>query len=189
MAKLLVIDTETAGLDPQRHSMLSLGAVIWENGNIGDSFDVLIAEPEICVDPDAMLVNRINLDEHCAHASAPGEATLRFLSFLEQNFGKVDAREKVDLVGHNVGFDVGFLDRLLQFSGVRVEQLFSHRYLDTASIIRFLILANKVSLSGASSTEAFEYFGVAIPPHARHTALRYAKATAQLLNKLLDVLQ
>ena len=189
MSRLLVIDTETGGLDPERHSILSLGAVVWADGKLGETFEVRIVEPEISVEPEAMAVNRINLEEHQVRGQSPPEAVRRFLAFLDRNFGPADTREKIDLVGHNIMFDVGFLRRLLRICGGSLSDFFSHRYLDTAGIVRFLILAKKVSMSGASSNQAFEYFGVSVPPNARHTALGDAIATAKLLNALLGVLR
>ena len=34
MTKLLVVDTETGGLHPDRCSLLTLGAVVWEDGRL-----------------------------------------------------------------------------------------------------------------------------------------------------------
>lgn len=31
MARLLFIDTETGGLDPEKHSLLSVGFVVWDS--------------------------------------------------------------------------------------------------------------------------------------------------------------
>jgi DNA polymerase-3 subunit epsilon len=42
--RFLVIDTETGGLQPEMHSILSLGAVVWDDGILGEEFEVLIAE-------------------------------------------------------------------------------------------------------------------------------------------------
>ena len=40
--RLLFIDTETGGLDPQKHSLLSLALVVWEKREILDSKEFLI---------------------------------------------------------------------------------------------------------------------------------------------------
>lgn len=187
MSKLLVIDTETGGLDPQTHSILSLAGVVWDNGRLTDSVEVLIAEPNIVVTPEAMRVNRINLDQHRRHALAPQEALNRFMVFLEQHFGPRPFKPKIDLVGHNTHFDIAFVNRLFRFTNLQFEDMFSHRVLDTASIARFFILANKISISSAASSEAFRYFGIEVPEEKRHTALGDAIATAELFTKLLDL--
>ena len=37
MARLLFIDTETGGLDPEKHSLLSVGFVVWDSA-LGESY-------------------------------------------------------------------------------------------------------------------------------------------------------
>lgn len=186
MPKLLVFDTETGGLDAQIHSILSLGAVVWDDGQLMDTFEELIEEPDLVAEPGALEINRINLEQHRLHSVPPVEVMARFTSFLGRNFDRSNG-DRISLVGHNVGFDVSFLRRLCRLAGVAYDDLFSHRVLDTAGITRFLILAGKLPLTGAGSTEAFEYFKIPIQTEKRHSALEDAKATAVLLNCLIDV--
>ena len=44
MKKLIVVDTETGGLDPSIHSIVSFGAVIYQEGSISGEFYTLVAE-------------------------------------------------------------------------------------------------------------------------------------------------
>jgi DNA polymerase III epsilon subunit-like protein len=190
MTRLLVVDTETGGVDPQIHSILSLAAVVWDDGKILAEFEVLIAEPVLAVTARALEINGIDLVEHCKQAVAPIGAWAQFQSFLWQNLTEeLASAHKITLVGHNVNFDVGFMKRLFRLTGVAFEDVFSHRVIDTAGLLRFLTLAQRLKLSGASSTEAFESFGIAVPKGRRHTALGDARATAQLLSKLIDVVR
>lgn len=187
MRKLLVIDTETGGLDPTMHSILSVGAVVWDGGRLVDSFEAFIVEPELVVDSRALDVNRIDLDWHRAHGLSPVDAIKALQFFLERHFGDPRTSGKIPLAGHNVSFDVGFLKRLYRLGNVNFEEVFSHRVLDTAGIIRFLVLARKLDLPEGSSTEAFKYFDIEIEAGKRHTALGDARATAILLSKLIGL--
>jgi DNA polymerase III subunit epsilon len=190
MTRLLVIDTETGGVDPQIHSILSLAGIVWEDGGLGAEFEVLIAEPVLTVTARALEINRIELTEHCKRAVTPAEALAQFKSFLTHNLSEeLESRDKITLAGHNVNFDVGFLKRLCRFAGAHFGDMFSHRTMDTAGLLRFLTLAQRLKLSGAGSTEAFEYFGIELPQGKRHTALGDATATALLLNKLIDIVR
>jgi DNA polymerase-3 subunit epsilon len=189
MPKLLVIDTETGGLDPQRHSILSLGVVVWEDGEIRDELELPIAESRIVADEGALKVNQINLDEHRLAALAPADAAERLREFAESHFGRPPSNSRIPLVGHNVGFDVGFLRRLCRLAEFPYDRYFSHRVIDTAGIVRFLNLAGRLPLKGAGSTESFEYFGIKFEPGARHTALADARATAVLLTKLITMVR
>ena len=190
MTRLLVVDTETGGVDPQVHSILSLAAVVWEDGKLGAEFEILIAESLLTVTAGALEINGIDLVEHCKYAVAPAEALARFQSFLRDNLSEeFVSKSKIALVGHNIGFDVGFMRRLCRLAGARFEDMFSHRVMDTAGLLRFLTLAKALPLSGAGATEAFEYFGIEVPQGKRHTALGDARATAMLLNKLIMVVK
>lgn len=186
MARLFIIDTETGGIDPQTHSILSLAGVVWADGEIQAEFDVQIAEPLLSVTAQAMKINRINLADHAATAVTPAVAAKRLATFLRKHFrGELKSGAKVALAGHNVGFDIGFLKRLCRMSEVSFEELFSHRSLDTSSILRFMALAGRADLGGAGLEEALQRFGVVVPEPQRHTALGDARATAALLSELI----
>jgi len=190
MSKLLVIDTETGGLDPLRDSILSIGAVVWDDGRLGDSFEVYVLEPTLQIDNKAMEVNRISLPWLYQHGLTPVDAVNQFVDFIGRNFKRYqDTRDKIPIVGHNVNFDVGFLKRLFSLAGQDYDEVFSHRVLDTAGILRFLNLARKISIPGAGSTAAFDYFHIDINSSERHTALADARATGQLLTKLVALIK
>src|SRR5438067_2269359 len=112
-AKLLVLDTETGGLDPLVHSLLTIGLVVWEDGKITASDEFSVCEPEIVTERDALLVNRV--DPRSVHASGldPKDAIERLERFILAHFSETD---EVVLSGHNVSFDVQFLRRLYRIA-------------------------------------------------------------------------
>lgn len=190
MSKLLVIDTETGGLDPSIHSILSVGAIVWEDGKLGDSFEVYVLEPNLQVDNKAMEVNRISLPWLHQHGLNPADAVMQLVDFIGRNFKEQhDRKVPVPIVGHNVNFDVGFLKRLFNLADQDYGDVFSHRVLDTAGILRFLSIAGKLPLQEAGSTAAFDYFHIDINSSERHTALADAQATGQLLTKLVELVK
>lgn len=191
MTKLLVIDTESGGLDPDTHSILSLAGVLWRDGVILMEHEVFILEDPVIVTPKALEVNRIDLVEHAKRAQTPKEAMCSFHSFVGSAFAEeFEKGEPAILVGHNVGFDIGMLKRLCKFADViRFEELFSHRSLDTAGILRFLHLLGLVPESATSSTGGFAHFGIEVPTGERHTALGDARATAELLTRMMELVR
>lgn len=184
MTRMLVLDTETGGIDPMTNSILSLGTVVWEDGVLGAEFEVKIKEPILSLTIEAMAINRIDLVEHAKTALSPAEAMKRFRAFLKKHFKN---EPKIALVGHNVGFDIGFLKRLCRLSEQNYDDLFSHRSTDTAGILRFMALAGRSNLSGAGLDEALAHFNVKVNGGLRHTALEDARATALLLTKLVEL--
>ena len=186
--KVCIIDTETGGLDPLKHSILSLGAVVLEDRRIVDEFEILIKESIIIVTPEAINVNKINITTLCYEGNPPFLAIDYFYDFVKKYFPK----DKVILGGHNVNFDVGFLKRLWSLGVISepfYDEIFSHRIIDTCSILRFLILSGRISLENASLTDACKYFGIAVYEEERHTAIGDARLTAQLLIKMMELLK
>ena len=57
--KLLFIDTETGGIDCGKHSLLSIGLVVWDNDQgIIDSTEILIKNKEYVVTKEAQRINK-----------------------------------------------------------------------------------------------------------------------------------
>lgn len=183
--RLLVIDTETGGFDPLMWSILSIGAVVWEDGNLLGEAEVLVAEQPVEVEAGAMKVNRIDLKEHVAIGLAPKRAVATFENFILEYF----PQGKVPLAGHNVGFDIGFLQRLYRLAGVDFETRFSHRSIDTSSIMNFLRLAGKLPIPNSSLDSGLRYFRIEVKGHERHSALADARATAKVLTALIELVR
>lgn len=180
MTRLLVIDTETGGVDPTKFSLLTFAGAIWEDGRILDTIEFSVREPRMKVEPEAMLINRINLDEHQQYSIPPQVAIQALGQFLDRHF--LDA--PVTIAGHNVNFDVSFLKRLYRVGRKKYPDRFSRRHLDTASILGFLDLCGLISLSKPSLDNALRLFDIPYEPELRHTALGDVLVTCELLNRM-----
>ena len=187
MSKILVLDTETGGLNPDKHSILSYGAVILDDFKIIDQIEVYVNEGNIIAEESALRVNKIDLKYLVEHGYSPLPAVELLENFLLKHFNFLDCTKYnlINMSGHNIGFDVGFMKRLYRLAGREYEKVFSHRTLDTAGIIRFLNVAGVSDLSSSSSDKAFDYFRIVIPEEKRHTALGDAIGTAELLVELV----
>ena len=181
--KILFIDTETGGLDPTRNSLLSIGLVIWQEFRIIDSTEILVDDGILNVSKRALEINKIDLDEHRANALTSELAIKRFENFLSKHFN-VD--EKITLGGHNINFDVNFLRHFLVQHNYDWHIRFSHRFVDTATILYYLYLSEKLKEKAISTDEAFKLFGINVDK--RHSALGDAIATAKLFTTLLKVI-
>ena len=84
----LVVDTETGGLDPKKHSILSIAGVVWQpRKNIEPLFDFYICEDEIKTTKRAMEVNKINLDTVEEEGYGCYEAVREIKKALNKRFG------------------------------------------------------------------------------------------------------
>jgi DNA polymerase III epsilon subunit-like protein len=181
--KILFIDTETGGIDPASHSLLSLALVVWKELDARASIEILINDGVLNVTEKALEINGIDLSDHKKKAVSPDLALQQLDQFLGNHFSR---DEKITLGGHNINFDVNFLNAFLTRNGYNFQQRFSHRSVDTSSILFYLYLTGKIKRKLTASQDAFDYFGITVP--GRHTALGDAFATAQLFSKLVSIL-
>ncbi len=182
MSRLLFIDTETGGLDPNKHSLLSIGLVIW------DSDDGLIYEKEYYVKNNeyvitktAHQINKISLED-LKYSVEKEKIIDEFQKIKMQYFYEYQG---IPLAGHNTQFDVQFIKKMFLDSNRSFEKVFSHRILDTYSILKYLYDSGKIKYKIESSAKAFSFFGINVD--GRHTALGDAKATMQLYEKMLQL--
>lgn len=182
--KLLFIDTETGGLDPVMHSLLSLALVVWEDEEIIDSMEILINDRRLCVTREALTINKIDIEKHKQFAISPPEAMEQLLAFIGNHF---PGQGKITLAGHNVHFDTAFLKTFFSANNKDFSKFFSHRVIDTSSILHYLYLAGRIKQKAVSSDDAFKLFEIKVD--GRHTALGDAIATAKLFTKLLHLIK
>jgi DNA polymerase III subunit epsilon len=181
--RLLFIDTETGGLDPGKHSLLSLAMVIWEDMEIVDSQEILINDGILSVTEEALSINKIDLEKHKQSAVSSSQALDKILLFICKHFPR---QRKITLAGHNVHFDAAFLRSFFSANKKDFNEYFSHRIIDTSSILHYLYLAGKMKQRAISSDDAFDLFDIEV--EGRHTAIGDAIATAKLFTKLLSLL-
>jgi DNA polymerase III epsilon subunit family exonuclease len=155
--EFVVVDVETTGTDPKMADLVEVAAVRVKGGKITDRWSTY-------VDPGRPIIgNQMHgiTDKDVKGAPSPAEAARKVFDFVGD----------APLVGHSVGFDIGFLEEALG-DGTRVEQ---GRYLDTLVIAR----EGYPDLENYKLATLASFFGVELKDG--HRALPDAVATAELL--------
>lgn len=210
--KLFVFDTETGGLDPAQHSLLTLAGVVWEDGEIVDQIDLMICEPIISTTPEAMQVNKLDLATVRRDGLKLVDAVGKLEAFLKKHWG----HDPVPLAGHNVAFDVGFLRRLYRENGRNnlagqtfseehtyeaarsradlimekaFNRRFSYRLTDTQGIAMFLNLAGITPTTNQKLGTLIDAFKVDRTHGEQHNALADATYTAKVLTRMIEAVQ
>jgi DNA polymerase III epsilon subunit family exonuclease len=155
--EFVVVDVETTGTDPKLADLLEVAAVRIKGGKVTETWSTL-------VDPGRPIVgNQMHgiTDKDVKGKPSPQEAARKALDFVGDAL----------LVGHSVGFDIGFLEYALG-DGTRIEQ---GRYLDTLTIAR----EGYPDLENYRLDTLSRFFGIELAQN--HRALPDAQATADLL--------
>ena len=154
---LVVFDVETTSRDPRLGALVEIAAVKVLDGRIADRWSTL-------VDPGQPIIgHQLHglTDADVKGSPAPAEAARQLLAWAGD----------ATLVGHNVGFDIGFVEAALG-DGTRIA---AGRYLDTLTIARDAWPDQDVFKLG----ELAGFYG--LEPKPNHRALPDAEATAELV--------
>jgi DNA polymerase III epsilon subunit family exonuclease len=152
-----IVDVETTGTDPKLADLVEIAAVKVRGGQITDRWSTLVNPGR------PILGNQIHgiKDIRVAGAPSPAEPARQALDFAGDSL----------LVGHSVGFDLGFIEAALG-DGTPIE---SGRYLDTLTIAR----EGYPDLENYKLPTLSHFFGIELAQ--AHRALPDAEATASLL--------
>lgn len=160
----VALDIETTGLNPDKDSIIEIGAVRYQNGKPIETFSSLIKPPvrvssritEITGISNEMLMN----ERECC------EVLKEFLAFIKDDV----------IMGHNVQFDYSFL----KVQATRQGFDFTKKAIDT------LYLAKKLhqDLTSRSLGAMCAYYGI-VNEHA-HRAYDDAKACARIYEMMVE---
>ena len=178
--QVVVIDTETGGLNPYEHSILSIGLTSWDQSH---KREIFVLEDTLCTHPRSMEINRIDIEWIKTHGVSPEVACDQIEAFISQ----LKVPRPLLFAGHNLSFDLAFLRRLYRHANRSLPSDFSHRSIDTHSLLWSLVAVGTCPPEVCTSDGAFNYFNVSPPEHLRHTAMGDALATRDLLEKILHL--
>jgi DNA polymerase III epsilon subunit-like protein len=177
--KLVVIDTETGGLDVNTHSLLSIAVLVWSEGAVEDEFYTLVNEGEIVADEQALKINGLSVERVKAEGVNPLQAVNAITSMLLKH----DLRRDVRIVAHNAPFDVPYVKRLWRLAGRDFAKQFSYRSLCTQTGALLLEQAGRIDLPGGSASldNLVKLWSIKLDRTGGHNALADAHACAGVL--------
>lgn len=183
--RLVFIDTETGGTDPHKHSLLSIGIVVWDKtlGIIAEK-EYFVKNTRYYVTKEAQKINKFDRKMHNAVAKEPKEIINGLIAFLRDYFPE---NTGFPVAGHNIQFDINFLKEFFKKNGRSFNNYFSHRSIDTYSVFKVMSMAGLIEKNLNSSAEAFAFFNIKV--RQRHSALYDCIATVELFEKLLSLLE
>jgi DNA polymerase-3 subunit epsilon len=166
---ILVLDTETTGLDVAKDRVVSVGGVRMQGLRIYPThiFDML-CDPGMPIPPRSTAIHGIT-DAMVAGAPAFADTAARVTA----------ACRDMVVVGHNIGFDMAMIDREMKLAGLEWARPLT---LDTLNLYAALRpRATKLDLETIAADLGVEVRG-------RHTALGDALMTAEIFRRLVPML-
>jgi DNA polymerase III subunit epsilon len=177
--RYVAVDTELTGLDENKDSIVSIGAMRMTGGRIdlGATFYRLVS-PRTELTAASVVIHEIMPSEVVA---SPGIEPV-LAEFLE--FCGTDV-----LVGHFISIDIAFLNR--EMKRLRGHAI-PNAVIDTFSIYEWLLKRQKCSDSFATPVAGCRLYEISacfgIPVSGAHNAIMDAFATAQLFQRFLPLL-
>lgn len=172
---LICVDVETAGPIPAQYAMLSIGACLVMD--IGETFYVELKPDRDQVQPEALAISGLVMEDLRRDGIHPGEALLAF-----ENWVKLVVPEgaRAVLVAFNAPFDWMFIhDYFIRYLG---RNPFGHSALD---IKAYFMGQTGRDWSETSMQQISRYFLDEI--RLTHNALRDAQDQAEIFQKILKL--
>ncbi|MDD4972580.1 MAG: 3'-5' exonuclease [Paludibacter sp.] len=202
MKKILWLDTETTGLDAQKHGIIQLAVLMDIDGKVEGELlldvqpfdsDVLninnvefeyedIAfidkiKPEDIVEP-----SNIKIIDIVKNHKAPKSAYMSIISFLGNHILKFDKTDKAYLGGYNVNFDRNFISEFFKKNNDNyLGSYLSWRCLDPLYRLWEMDYKGYIALENYKLETVCNHFGI---PISAHNAMSDIKATMDLWYRL-----
>ncbi|QQG39778.1 MAG: 3'-5' exonuclease [Candidatus Aenigmatarchaeota archaeon] len=172
---MIVVDVETTGLNPDRHAIVSIGAV-----ELANPQNIFYAECRAWegaeVDENALRVNGFSAEQvRDASKKTLDQAMREFLSWT-------DSCGNTMLAGHNTSFDRDFLSASAKRCGLVWP--FAHRTIDLHTVCYTKLLQDGQVMDGLSLNKILALVGLPREPDP-HNALTGAKMEAEALSRLI----
>lgn len=187
--KILFIDLETTGTDPDTHMITQIAAEYYVGGQKQKDFFTkvkAIPQPGTAVSLEALKITKQSLQDTMTNGKDEAEALMEFVDWLLE----LDT-SKLCICGHNVNFDINFIKAL--FKKYRLEQfdrVVSYRVEDTCSLARSMQKAGLLPLDAVGLGKLSSSLGISIPKGEHlHNAATDVKITAKIYYRLLDILK
>ena len=190
MNKIIFIDTETGGVNPEKAALIQLSGIIRIDKKDVEKFNFYIKPfensevTEKALEVQGRTLEELKTDKYVEEK----EVYKQFIELLDKYVDKYDRTDKFVVAGYNVRFDVDILKAFFQRHGNNF--LFS--YLDSSMLdplysIRLLQIAEILPVLENNKLETWcKHFGIELKAH---DSLEDIEATKKLIGKLISLIR
>jgi len=185
--KILYLDVETTGTDVSVNEIIQFAGIVVIDGKTVEELEFKCQPTNWdSIESEAMEINGKTLDDLKSYMP-PSEAILILKGFFDRHIDKYSKNDKFYPAGHNVGFDLDFLQsfwkRHCDKYGIGSYQ--NWRCLDSRILANFFIAVKLISCEDVKLQTLCNYFKIEIESH---DALSDIRATRILIQKMMKML-
>ncbi|THD10398.1 ribonuclease T [Metallibacterium scheffleri] len=180
----VVVDVETGGFEARRHALLEVAAVLLEmdaDGRLQPVHTVsthVEAFPGALLDPKSMEVNGIKPDHPLRAARLEADA-LEYVFAPIRKAVREQSCQRAILVGHNAGFDLGFLNAAIARCACKRSPFHPFSCFDTVSLAG-------LAYGQTVLARALQAAGIEWDAAQAHSAVYDAERTAELFCTIVN---
>lgn len=180
---MLVVDVETTGTNPEKHSILAIGALEFENPT-NQFYDECHAWDGAHIEEAALEINGFSMEEiHDRSRKSEAEIVTAFVAWAV-------AQRSWNFIGQNPSFDLAFIQSACHRA--HIDYPFPHRSLDTHTLAYMHMVHRGITppfradkhRSDLNLDAVLRYVGIPEEPRP-HNALTGALCHAEIASRLL----
>lgn len=186
--KIFYFDTETTGVDPDKHEITQLSAIVEIDGEVKEEVNWRCQPTDWeNIDPVALEVTGISLEE-LKKQPLPSEMMGNLRKLFDKYIDKYDKEDKFFPAGHNVRFDLEFLQSFWKRHGDEYGSgsYQNWRALDSMILANFFCAIGKMNVPNVKLETLCDFYEIKIKAH---DALSDIRATRELILKMMKELK
>lgn len=177
MGKILWLDTETTGLDPQRNAIIQIAVLIEIDKEIKDELSLLLRPMDVDRVEQAALDVHGHTKDEIWEFPAPEKAMAELQKVMSKYVDKFDKTDKFVMAGYFVRFDIDFMRAFFKKLG---DNYFGSWFFSVSYDVQWLV-AERIALGFRAPNYKLatmcKHFGIEIKAH---DALSDIKSTRKL---------
>lgn len=185
--KILYFDTETTGVDPKVNEIVQFAAIVEIDGNVVEEVN-LTCQPTNwdAISPEALQTTGLTIEKLKSY-DAPGVMMANIRKLFDRHIDKFNKSDKFYPAGHNVQFDLDFLQAFWKRHGeiYGTGSYQNWRCLDSRILANFLIMRGKIAATDVKLSTLCNHYGIQIQAH---DAMSDIRATRELIRKMSEEL-
>ena len=183
--KLLYLDTETTGFDPQKNGLIQISGIIEIDGVVKEKFDLKCKPfPGQRVTQGALKINNMTIEQirSFPQAASVYKKLERIFDCYIDRYNKAD---KFYLIGQNVKFDYDFHDAWFRNNGnTFLNAHIFYGKVDLLAVTTVFKMAGKINPENARLETLAKFFGVEL---TAHDALSDITATREIFLRFISM--